>query len=105
MSLAEDNYLNVQLIPQGLHTLEVDYIEKKPQSEVRRQKKVEALKIAIEPRPLASDLDNVEDFSFLGFQEDIAIFIDSVSGLPLQISGKISVVGQMTIKLHEAWLR
>jgi hypothetical protein len=96
---------NVRLIPQGLHTLEVDYIEKTPQGEARRLKEVEALKIAIEPRPLPSDLDEVEEFSFLGFQEDIAIYVDSVSGLPLQISGKIAVVGQATIKLHEAWFR
>jgi hypothetical protein len=96
---------DVRLVPQGLQTLEVDYIERTAQGEVRRQKKVEALKIAIEPRPLPSDLGDVEDFSFLGFQEDIAIYVDSMSGLPLQISGKISVVGQMTIKLHEAWLR
>jgi hypothetical protein len=96
---------DVRLIPQGLHTLQVDYIERTPQGEARRQKKVEALKIAIEPRPLPSDLGDVEDFSFLGFQEDIAIYVDSVSGLPLQISGKIAVVGQATIKLHEAWFR
>lgn len=96
---------NVQLIPQGLHTLETDFIEKKQQSEVRRKERVEALKISIEPRPLASDLNKVEDFSFLGFQEDIAIFIDPVSGLPIQISGKIPMVGQTTIKLHEVWLK
>jgi hypothetical protein len=96
---------DVQLKPQGLYSLEVDFIEKKQHGEVHRQGKVKALKIAIDPRPLASDLDKEEDFSFLGFQEDIAIFIDSQSGLPIQISGKISVVGQVTIKLHEVWLR
>lgn len=96
---------DVQLKPLGLHTLDVDFIERKQQNDVRHQEKVEALKIAINPRPLASDLDDEEDFSFLSFQEDIAIFIDSVSGLPVQISGKIPLVGHVTIKLTEARLR
>jgi len=96
---------HVRLKPQGFHSLKVDFIEKKQQGEVRRQSEVEALKIAIETQPLASDLKKVEDFSFLGFQEDIAIFIDSESGLPIQISGEIPMAGKVTIKLNEVWLR
>jgi hypothetical protein len=72
---------------------------------MRRQGKVEVLKIALEVQPLASDLDKVEDFSFLGFQENIAIYIDPLAGLPVQISGIISKVGNVTIKLAEVRLR
>jgi hypothetical protein len=54
---------------------------------------------------LASDLEKVEDFSFLVFQENIAIFIDPVAGIPIQISGIISKVGNVTIKLAEVRLR
>ena len=96
---------HVRFKPEGFHSLKVDFIEKKQQGESRRQGQVEALKIAIETQPLASDLDKVEDFSFLGFQEDIAIFIDPVSHLPLQLSGEIAMVGNVTIKLNEAQLR
>jgi len=96
---------HVQLKPQGFHSLKVDFIEKKQQSEMRRRGEVEALKITLDIQPLASDLKNVEDFSFLGFQEDIAIFIDPVSGLPIQSSGKISLVGNLTIKLQEVRLK
>jgi hypothetical protein len=92
---------HVRLKPEGYHALEVDFIEKKQQGQIRRRGEVEALKIALETQPLASDLKKVEDFSFLGFQEDIAIFIDPVSDLPIQISGKISMVGNVTIKLNE----
>ena len=95
----------VRLKPEGYHALEVDFIEKKQQGEIRRRGEVEALKIALETQPLASDLKKVEDFSFLGFQEDIAIFIDPASSLPIQLSGKISMAGNQTIKLHEVWLR
>ncbi len=96
---------HVRLKPEGFHSLKIDFIEAKQQGEIRRRGEVEALKIALETQPLASDLKKVEDFSFLGFQEDIAIFIDPVSGLPIQLSGKISMAGNQTIKLHKVRLR
>jgi hypothetical protein len=96
---------HVRFKPEGFHLLKLDFIEKKQQGEFRRRGEVEALKIALETQPLASDLKKVEDFSFLGFQEDIAIFIDPVSNLPIQISGEIPMAGKVTIKLHEVWLR
>jgi hypothetical protein len=95
----------VRLKPAGFHLLKVDFIEKKEHGEIRRQGEVEALKIALETQPLASDLEKVEDFSFLGFQEDITIFIDPASGLPIQLRGKISMAGNQTIKLNEVRLR
>ena len=95
---------HVKLRPEGLHLLKTDYIEKRQQAEVRRQAGVEALKIALEVEPLASDLDEVENFSFLGFRDAIAIYIDPVSNLPLQLSGEIPKVGEVAIKLIEAQL-
>ena len=96
---------HVRLKPEGFHSLKIDFIENKQQGEIRRRGEVQALKIALDIQPLASDLKTVEDFSFLGFHENIAIFIDPVSGLPIQSSGKISLVGNLTIKLHEVRLR
>jgi len=96
---------HVRLKPKGFHSLKVDFIEKKQLSEIHRRREVEALKIALEIQPLASDLKEVEDFSFLGFHEGIDIFIDPASDLPIQVSGEIPMVGNVTIKLHEVWLR
>jgi hypothetical protein len=96
---------HVRLKPEGFHSLKFDFIEKKQHGDIRRRGKVEALKITLEVQPLASDLKKVEDFSFLGFQEDITIFIDPLSNLPIQLSGKIPMVGKVTIKLHEVRLR
>ena len=95
----------VRFKPEGYHSLRVDFLEKKQQGEIHRQGEIEALKIALEIQPLASDLKEVEDFSFLGFQDDVAIFIDPVSDLPIQVSGEIPMVGKVIIKLHEVWLR
>ena len=95
----------VRFKPEGFHSLKIDFIEKKQQGNIHRHGEVEALKIAVEIQPLVSNLKEVEDFSFLGFHEDIAIFIDPVSDLPIQLSGEIPMVGKVTIKLHEVWLR
>jgi hypothetical protein len=96
---------HVRLKPQGSHSLRVDFTEKNQQDEMRRQGEVETLKIALEVQPLPSDLEKVEDFSFLGFQKDIAMFIEPRAGLPIQISGVISRVGNVTIKLAEVRLK
>ena len=79
--------------------------QKKNQNENRRRGKVKALKIALAAQPLASDLDESENFSFLGFHDEIAIFIDPTSNLPIQLSGKIPKIGNVTIKLREVQLR
>jgi hypothetical protein len=96
---------HVQLIPDGMHSLKVDFIEKSHQGEIYRQDEVDALKIDFQIQPLASELDEDEEFSFLGFEKDIAIFIDPATRIPLQLSGKIPNVGNETVKLHEVWLR
>jgi len=96
---------HVRLIPDGMHSLKVDYIEKSHQGDTHRQGEVDALKIDFEIQPLISDLDEDEEFSFLGFEKDIAIFIDPATRIPLQLSGKIPNVGNETVKLNEVWLR
>ncbi len=96
---------HVRLKPDGFQSLKVDFLEKKQQSAIRRRGEVQALKITLETQPLASDLKKVEDFSFLGFQEDITLFIDPLSKLPIQISGHISMVGNVTIRLNEVQMR
>lgn len=95
----------VSLRARGLHSLEVNYIEKDQQAETRRKGAVEALKIEIEARPMESSPNVTEDFSILGLHKDIAIFIDPVSRIPLQISGYIPGVGQADLKLNEVKVR
>jgi hypothetical protein len=102
---AKRQLFHVMLKPAGLQTVEADYIEKKQQSQKRRQLEVEAHKIMLESRPLESDLNEVENFSFLGFHRDIVLFVDPVSRLPLQISGVIPKAGRVTVKLQEVRLK
>ena len=96
---------HIQLKPDGMHSLKVDFIEKNNQGDTHRQGEVDALKIYFEIQPLVSNLNEDEDFSFLGFEKDIAIFIDPVTRIPLQLSGKIPKVGDRTVKLHQVHLK
>jgi hypothetical protein len=94
----------VDLSANGLQSLEVNYLEKKQDTQVAKQGKVDALKLTLQTQPLDTDLDDVENFSFLGLRKDIAIFIDPTSKLPLQISGKLPKLGTMHLKLSEVEL-
>lgn len=95
----------VSLRAQGIHSLKVNYIEKDQQTETRQKGTIEALKIAIETRPMESNLNDSEDFSILGLHKDIVIFIDAISRIPLQISGYIPGVGKADLKLNEVRIR
>lgn len=95
----------VQLKSAGLHSVTVDYVEKKHQTQQHRQGKVKAHKIILETRPLESNLEKVENFSFLGFRKNIAFFFDPSSKLPIQVSGEIPTAGKTILKLREVQLR
>lgn len=95
----------VKLLPAGSHSLKVDYIEKTAQGAERRQGDVEAVKIDLEAQPLPSDLENVENFSLMGFLDNISLSIDPANNLIVEIRGEIPPVGEVTLKLKEARLR
>jgi hypothetical protein len=95
----------VWLRPEGMESLKVDYVEKRGQSDAHRKGKIKTLKIVLESEPMESDLEKVENFSFLGFHKDIVLFIDPVSNLPIQARGVISKFGKATLKLREVDLR
>ncbi len=96
---------SVKLRPAGSHSINVDYIEQKGQGKDRRQAEVNAVKIDLEAKPLESNLENVENFSFMGFLNKISFSIDSAINLPIEIRGEIPPVGNVTLKLKEARLR
>jgi hypothetical protein len=95
----------VRLHYRGLESLEVDYSVKSGGGKVRKKGKVEGLKVTLESEPLVSDKKDAENFSFLGMHEDIAIHIDPVLRIPLQVSGKIPTVGLVSLKLSEVKMK
>jgi len=81
--------------------LEVSYIEKGSQKEIKREGMIDAVKISFKPQALAPQGEQPEEFSFMGLKGDFDIFFDQVTNLPVQISGKISTFGKVDIKLEE----
>jgi hypothetical protein len=91
----------VQLQKQGVFPLSVNYIEKTQQTTIRKEGTVDTLKITIAAEPMDSELKQAENFSFLGFHSDIAIYIEPTSRLPIQAGGVIPTVGRAQLKLNE----
>lgn len=91
----------VRLQQEGTYPINVSFIEKRQQNKFRRKERVNAIKIAVSAKPMESDLKSVENFSFLGLHEDISIYIDPSSQLPVLVSGIIPTLGKAELKLNE----
>ena len=96
---------HVQLRAEGKQRIKADYFETLRGKKVRIEKEVEALKIVLYFELMESELIESENFSFLGFHKDIAIYVDPASRLLLKASGIISGVGKVDLTLHEAQLK
>jgi len=92
----------VQIQVEKLQRLKVNYIEKLPQSETLKDGEIDVLKISFKPHSLFADEAKAEPFSFLGLKGDFDIFVDKVSRIPVQVSGRIPKFGRVDIKLEKA---
>jgi hypothetical protein len=88
----------------GHRRIEVDYLAKTPKNEVRKQGKIDAVKVSFSPKALAPKDTEPEEFSFLGLKGDFEIYIDSTSRLPVQVTGTIKGLGEVSIMLREVEL-
>ena len=95
----------VTLQPAGLESIKTDFTEIQNQSEIRRQGKLEALKIDLEAQQLESELGIDENFSFLGLQKNISIYIEPETNLPIQIRGDIPSAGRAVLSLQSARIK
>jgi hypothetical protein len=95
----------VTLEPQGRTPIPVDYVEDRDQTTTPRRETVEALPIKLTAEPLASDLDKPENFSFLGLQRNIVIYLEPRHHLPVRVTGDISTVAAGDLKLRRARLK
>jgi hypothetical protein len=66
---------------------------------------VKTIKFTLTSEPMESDLNEDENFSFLGFHKDISIYVDPSNGLPVQVSGIIPTAGKATLNLKEVWFK
>ena len=85
----------------GSQSLQVNYLEKLGDSQIRVDKKIDTIKISFQPHSLAPTSIEPEVFSFLGLKGDFDIFMDKTSRIPVQVSGKIAAFGKVDIFLQE----
>jgi hypothetical protein len=95
----------VTLRKAGEYPISVSFIEKKQQVETHKQGMVKTIKFTLTSEPMESDLNEDENFSFLGFHKDISIYVDPSNGLPVQVSGIIPTAGKATLNLKEVWFK
>jgi len=90
----------VQVHVDGLQRLKVSYIEKNLGKDIRREGMIDTVKISFKPRALVPRDEQPEDFSFLGLKGNFEIYIDAATRIPVQVSGQISGIGTVQIRLQ-----
>jgi hypothetical protein len=86
-------------------SLPADLTVRKPGSEAQVQRTVTAVPVRLESRPLDPQAREKEDFSFLGLKNDIVLFIEKDSRLPVQVNGMIPGVGHVELRAREIKLK
>ncbi|MGB5746223.1 MAG: hypothetical protein WBM69_04530 [Desulfobacterales bacterium] len=84
----------------GRQRLKVSYIEKTLEKDIRREGMIDAVKISFKPRAMVPQDEQPEEFSFMGLRGDFEIYIDRATRIPVQVSGQISRIGKVDIRLQ-----
>ena len=95
----------VQLRNEGTLPIKINYIQKIRQAESRKESTVKALKMTITAQPIERFSEEAENFSFLGLQKDISIYLEPDSLMPLQVSGFIPTIGRSDLTLSTVQLK
>lgn len=97
----DSNHLSrIVLEADGMHTVKVDFSIANGAERLQCKGELAALRIRINALPFEADAE--AQFDFLGMQSDLSILIEPATRLPLQISGRAKIVGELIIKLREA---
>ena len=96
---------SVQMNIAGLKQIKVHYTEIVGENEVLIQDEIETIKVSCKTRSLAGPTQDAEAFSFLGLKGGFDIYIDKVSRVPVQVSGRIAAFGTVDIRLQNVDLK
>jgi hypothetical protein len=90
----------VKIHVSGRQRLKVSYLEKTLKKDIRREGLIDAVKISFETRALVPQDEQPEEFSFMGLKGNFEIYIDGATRIPVQVSGQISRIGKVHIRLQ-----
>jgi hypothetical protein len=91
----------VKIHVSGRQRLEVNYLEKTLKKDIRREGMIDVVKISFKPRAMVPQDEQPEEFSFMGLKGDFEIYIDAATRIPVQVSGQISRIGKIHIRLQK----
>ena len=94
----------VSLHDGGTRPIDVDYQIFYGQKASNVRKQIWAVRILLKAVPLGDYNGEVEDFSFLGFKQDVELLFDPSVRLPVMISGQVPSLGHSVLKLRAARL-
>ncbi|WP_087460267.1 DUF3108 domain-containing protein [Oleiphilus messinensis] len=93
-----DGILSVQLNVVGSEKIKVDYTRTSDSGNEHIEGSTNAFKVEIVARPFDTERQSA-DFNFMGYKDNIFIYIDGDRNLPLRIKGKADYVGEVQIDL------
>lgn len=89
----------------GTRAVNVDFTEKDATGEHRRRGQLNALWLRVHGSPLTPASDDDEDFELLGLHGDLELLLDPKTRAPLELRGRVKIVGQVTVHLRRLVLR
>ncbi len=98
--LSKGNVVMVKLTVEKKKTYQANYTKKQPSEDNKIKRDVEALEISIRARAVDNS-DDTYDLKLAGLKGDLRFIIDQETHIPLELSGKMKVLGTVRFKLEE----
>jgi hypothetical protein len=89
----------------GTRTVSVDYKEQGPGGTVQRRGRTEALLVRLHGAPLDPAQADADDFELLGLGGDLELLLEPATRAPLELRGRVRIMGSVTVRLRRAVLR
>jgi hypothetical protein len=94
----------IELRVEAVQEIAVDYVEVGPNGERQVDETIPALRISVTPSSVGESTGENE-FEFLGLKEDVKVYVDPRTRVPLQISARMNVVGSVSVYLKRVHLK
>lgn len=98
--LSRGHVVMVKLTVENQTTYQANYTKAQPSEDNEIKQDIEALEISIRARALDSE-NNTYDLKLAGLKGDLRFIIDQKTHIPLELSGKMKVLGTVRFKLEK----
>jgi hypothetical protein len=98
LAYARSHVHRVQVEVTTPETIKVDYREHNGDNSVERKGKQQVMTLLIRGEGL-DDGDDVDEFELLGLRGDIIMHMDPKTRAPLQLNGRVKIIGRVTLRI------